>query len=191
MSFKFLRFGQPFLVYPAAFLPRPRCQPLATLPMYERLVYRDVKILTADGVTLHCYLLRYSEQRNSVCDQISSPALTADMFQTSTAIASVIHTERCNVLLLSYRGYGTSYGIPSEKGTSLGGAVAVDLASRNPNQKLALILENTFTSLPEVVRDFPIRPSFWSFMLSGQRDTLVRKHHMERLWVAACTRNRE
>ena len=79
----------------------------------------------------------------------------------------------CNVVMLSYRGYGLSTGSPSEigiridaqtaldyikehpilsqttlvgYGQSLGGAVAVDVCQRNPKHVHALILENTWVA---------------------------------------------
>lgn len=87
----------------------------------------------------------------------------------------------CNVCLLEYRGYGHSDGSPSEEGLyldaqaaleyltsrpdidsskifvfgrSLGGAVAIDLCSRaeNRDRVACLILENTFTSIPDVAK---------------------------------------
>ncbi len=90
-----------------------------------------------------------------------------------------------SVLIFDYRGYGKSTGTPSEGGIladaraarrwlaqrtkiaekevvllgySLGGAVAVDLAARDGAR--ALVLENTFTSIPDVaaqqVRSLPL-----------------------------------
>jgi len=87
----------------------------------------------------------------------------------------IFHRMRLNVLIFDYRGYGDSGGLPGEKGThsdadaawrylvdirkirpaeiivfgrSLGGAVAVRLASEhNPG---ALIVESSFTSLKEL-----------------------------------------
>ena len=88
-------------------------------------------------------------------------------------------TLKCNILLVEYRGYGMSDGIPSEEGfyqdaqaaydfvdsredldsskivifgRSLGGAVAIDLASRCDyrDRLLALVVENTFTSIPDL-----------------------------------------
>lgn len=77
----------------------------------------------------------------------------------------------CNVVMLSYRGYGFSSGHPNERGIridaqstldwvrnheqlgksvlvaygqSIGGAVAIDLASRNPRSVHSLIIENTY-----------------------------------------------
>ncbi|KAF9465466.1 Alpha/Beta hydrolase protein [Collybia nuda] len=144
---------------------------------------------------------------------------------------------RCNVLMCSYRGYGLSEGSPSEKGIqidsqtvldyltsdpnfnktpiilygqSIGGAVAIDLASRNPSKIGALILENTFTSLPSLVpHALPLLGPFsflchqkWDsaskihlipattpiLMLSGARDDLVPKAHMRALWEAVAKR---
>jgi len=143
------------------------------------------------------------------------------------------------VLMLSYRGYAHSDGLPSEKGLqidakaaldylladnelsqkpiilygqSLGGAVAIDLASRNPSKINALIVENTFTSLPDVVRGWPIIGIFsficlqkWNsasklpripktlpiLMLSGDMDQVVPRKHMHTLWKIATKRGKD
>ncbi|PPQ80128.1 hypothetical protein CVT25_001427 [Psilocybe cyanescens] len=144
---------------------------------------------------------------------------------------------RCNVLMMCYRGYGHSDGSPSEKGKflrlltvldyltsnptlkrtsiilygqSIGGAVAIDLASRNPTKIRALILENTFTSLPSLVpHALPVLGPFsflchqkWDsaskiplipattpiLMLSGARDEIVPREHMRALWEAVAKR---
>lgn len=93
-------------------------------------------------------------------------------------LASVFYSRfGCNVLMLSYRGYGLSTGSPSESGIridaqvaldfikkhpilkstlvvlygqSIGGAVSLDLASRNPKAIHALILENTWVHFSRV-----------------------------------------
>ncbi|XP_068209907.1 protein ABHD13 [Palaemon carinicauda] len=86
-----------------------------------------------------------------------------------------------NLLLLDYRGYGLSDGTPSEEGLyldaqaaisylktrldidqnkivifgrSLGGAVAVDCVSRSEisSRIAAMVLENTFTSIPDMAK---------------------------------------
>ncbi|CAG8690139.1 18269_t:CDS:2, partial [Acaulospora morrowiae] len=85
---------------------------------------------------------------------------------------------KCNVVMLSYRGYGLSEGTPSEKGLrtdaqtvlnyisehevlkhtklviygqSLGGAVSIDLVSKNEDKVAGLIVENTFLSIPKLL----------------------------------------
>eukprot|EP00899_Mesostigma_viride_P015475 jgi/Mesvir1/23929/Mv10704-RA.1 len=145
----------------------------------------------------------------------------------------------CNVFMLSYRGYGESEGTPSEKGLradaqaaldhlltredidpktvfafgrSLGGAVAAQLVHDNPGKLRGLILENTFTSIIDMVgKMFPFlrhvvgagKPlnflvrSKWHtlgiigdiqepvLLLSGSLDEMVPPHHMKELHRAA------
>ncbi|KAG5330796.1 ABHDD protein, partial [Acromyrmex heyeri] len=98
-------------------------------------------------------------------------------------IVGLYHNIQCNILMLEYRGYGLSQGTPSEEGLymdaragidylfsrtdintneiivfgrSLGGAVAIDLATKEENlQRIwCLILENTFTSIPDMAALF-------------------------------------
>ena len=95
-------------------------------------------------------------------------------------IRDLVEKCRFNVLILSYRGYGRSEGAPSESGLkrdaaaalrylatggrpdvdptrivvfgrSLGGAVGVALAANFPEWIAALVIENTFTSVPDMV----------------------------------------
>ncbi|KAJ7772978.1 Alpha/Beta hydrolase protein [Mycena maculata] len=241
-----LWFGQPYLVYPSAFLPRPR---LIKSPEELGLSYSDLRLMTSDGAVLHCYLLRHEEQSSlhyEAEDGSDGRALgTVIMFHGNGSnygdgiyAASKLLAMRVNVLMLSYRGYGRSEGIPSEiglrldaqaaldyvgsdtelsarptilYGTSLGGAVAIDLASRNPSMVSALMIENTFTSIADVVHGLPLLGPFsflctqkWEsaakvpliprttpiLMLSGTRDEVVPKAHMEALWAVAQRRGR-
>lgn len=84
----------------------------------------------------------------------------------------------CNVLMLEYRGYGTSTGEPDEAGLmidadtglryladraetskhriivygqSLGGAVATKLVSKNQDMVVGMVLENTFLSMRKLI----------------------------------------
>ncbi|KAF7367970.1 Hydrolase-4 domain-containing protein [Mycena sanguinolenta] len=252
----FLRHGQKVLVYPSAFEKRPR---EVALPSDLGLEYSDLTLVTSDKAVLHCYLVlqaqqspvRIRENANRDFHNIDTGFIPPTSYD-SPAVATLIlfHgngmnygdlvyaakrfiMRRCNVLMLSYRGYGDSEGVPSERGlrldaqaaldhvksdpelsttptilfgTSLGGAVAIDLASRNPSSISALIVENTFTSLPGVVRDWPGIGIFsflcfqkWNsaskiplipttmpiLMLSGTQDEVVPKKHMETLWEIA------
>lgn len=96
---------------------------------------------------------------------------------------------KANVVLVDYRGYGKSEGEPSEGGLyldaeatldyvmtrpdldktkvvlfgrSLGGAVAVRLASVNPHRVAAIIVENTFLSIPHMAATlFSFLPIRW------------------------------
>lgn len=96
-------------------------------------------------------------------------------------IAKIIEENTgCNILMLEYRGYGMSTGTPNEVGLmtdaqtgldwirngketkgnrivvygqSLGGAVAIQLVAKNQeaDDVVALILENTFTSIRNLI----------------------------------------
>ncbi|KAF8645425.1 hypothetical protein AX16_007828 [Volvariella volvacea WC 439] len=92
----------------------------------------------------------------------------------------------CNIMSVAYRGYGHSTGTPSETGLrldaqtaldyvlkqpdlskniilyghSLGGAVSIDLASRNPDKIAGLIIQSTFNSIPKLMSRFPILVPF-------------------------------
>jgi fermentation-respiration switch protein FrsA (DUF1100 family) len=102
------------------------------------------------------------------------------------------------VLIFDYPGYGKSGGRPSEQGcyaaadaayawltqaakipadrvllygSSLGGGVAIDLASRRPHR--ALVVEKTFTSMPDVgQRLYPWLPVRW--LLRNRFDSLAK-----------------
>eukprot|EP00288_Rhodomonas_lens_P014413 CAMPEP_0177695300 /NCGR_PEP_ID=MMETSP0484_2-20121128/3383_1 /TAXON_ID=354590 /ORGANISM="Rhodomonas lens, Strain RHODO" /LENGTH=315 /DNA_ID=CAMNT_0019206215 /DNA_START=115 /DNA_END=1062 /DNA_ORIENTATION=- len=138
-----------------------------------------------------------------------------------------------NIFMVSYRGYGTSTGTPDEAGLkadssaviryvagrpdvdakrilllgrSLGGAVAIHAAERHPDLVKALIVENTFTSIPDMVdalmpvicwfkslvlriewRSIDVIPQLTCPILfvSGQKDELVPPAHMQALYDAA------
>jgi fermentation-respiration switch protein FrsA (DUF1100 family) len=128
-----------------------------------------------------------------------------------------------SVFAYDYRGYGTSEGTPSERnaykdidaaykyltqqlkvppkqiiayGFSVGGGVAVDLASRQP--LAGLILENCFTTVFQVVMSIPIIP-FDKFrnidkiakvdcpvlVIHGKADEVVSWSHGQKLFAAA------
>lgn len=146
------------------------------------------------------------------------------------AVGTVQHFRKlgCNVLAPEYVGYGLSSGRPGEAacrdtaeaafryaagrkdldprrlvavGYSLGGAVAVDLASRRP--VAGLVTLNTFTSMTEMVaRLYPLAPTFLlrhpfpslermarvrcpAFIAHGDADALIPPEMSARLAAAA------
>jgi fermentation-respiration switch protein FrsA (DUF1100 family) len=147
----------------------------------------------------------------------------AEDIGTNDSFASRIRDLGFNVLSYDYRGYGTSGGSPSESnayedldsafnylvatkgipseriillGRSLGGAVAVDLASRQ--MVGGLIMESTFTSAFRVVTRYPVIPldKFNSIntigsvrcpvlIIHGTNDWTIPIYHAERLFEAA------
>lgn len=138
---------------------------------------------------------------------------------------------KTNVFMVSYRGYGKSEGMPSESGIrsdakaalefvqqhpstsstsvilygqSIGGAVCIDLAKNHADAIHALILENTFTSIPHLIPSLlPLLTPFtflctemWNsgesikkignsvhmLFLSGNQDEIVPVSHMQSLY---------
>jgi len=150
---------------------------LTGTPGHAGLEYEDVWLRTADGVRVHAWFVP------------GDSAITWLWFHgnggnLSTRLENLRHLHSrlgVSVLLVSYRGYGLSEGVPSEEGTyqdaraglrhllerpgvardrivyfgrSLGGAVAAKLAAEQT--PTALILEASFPSLPRLApRHFP------------------------------------
>ncbi|KAG8814793.1 hypothetical protein FRC19_001485 [Serendipita sp. 401] len=156
----------------------------------------------------------------------------AEAYYDGVVFARILYLRlRCNVLLASYRGYGDCTGTPSEAGIqidsqtmldhvcnhevlgpspkmlyglSLGGAVAIDLASRNPELIHGVAVENTFLSLPKMLP--VLMPALGKFkflvkdkwrsevnvtkipastplvFLSGALDEIVPPEHMKQLY---------
>nr|CCA23070.1 serine protease family S09X putative [Albugo laibachii Nc14] len=140
--------------------------------------YEDVMIPTEDGIRIHAWLLK----------QFKSLAYPTIIFFHGNSgnigfrlpnAVQLFRNVKCNILLVDYRGYGHSEGVPSEIGLqldakaslsflrqhkeidqskivvfgrSLGGAVAVYLATTAPKDEVAgVILENTFLSISSMI----------------------------------------
>ncbi len=158
------------------------------------LSYEEVTLRTTDGVRLAAWYVPADAARGTV---LFCHGNAGNMSHRVGTIA-ILNRLRMNVLLFDYRGYGASEGSPSEAGTyrdaetawrhlvqqrgvapgdlilhgrSLGGAVAAQVAQKHPPR--ALILESTFTSVPDVARGmFPWLPV--RLLARIQYDTLER-----------------
>jgi fermentation-respiration switch protein FrsA (DUF1100 family) len=135
------------------------------------LAYEDIRIRTADGVTVHGWMVPCEGSQVTLLFFHGNAGNIGDRVEN----VKRLHEVGIRVFILDYRGYGHSEGSPSEKGLyedaqaayayllsradvhpgriavfgrSLGGAVAVDLASRVPCWKL--IVESTFTSAADM-----------------------------------------
>ncbi|KAL1758978.1 Alpha/Beta hydrolase protein [Schizophyllum commune] len=254
-----LYYGQNYLIYPSAFPSGSRVE--VAVPTDYNLDYDSLDLETPDGVTLRCYLLVQHKDlgANKVgathIDEDVDPNLSDEDFTASRPTVIMFHGNggnhghriplarvfylkmRCNVLMMSYRGYGLSDGSPSEKGfvidaqtaldyltsdpllsrtpiilygQSIGGAVSIDLASKNPDKIAAMVLENTFMSMRSLVphvmpllgpvsflchqrwdsaSKIPLIPSSVPIlMLSGARDELVPPEHMRGLFELVVAR---
>lgn len=157
-------FEESLIFFPMRY-PDGEWQPLG-LPLEDAWFHAD------DGVRLHGWYVACEEPRAVVLfchGNAGNVTHRAEQMRALRELAGV------SVLVFDYRGYGRSDGKPNEPGLladaraarawlaqragisepeivvmgrSVGGAVAVDLASRDGAR--ALVLESTFTSIPEM-----------------------------------------
>lgn len=147
------------------------------------LKYDAVRINTADSVILDGWFVPADKSRGVILFFHGNAGNISHRLDS----IQIFNSLGLDTLIIDYRGYGASTGTPSEAGTyldaeaawrylveehrfspqdiiifgrSLGGAVAVHLASRqNP---AALIVESTFTSVPDLAAElYPWLPSRW------------------------------
>ncbi len=148
----------------------PQAELIAT-PGQLGLDYEDLVLDTADGEKLHAWYVPAGDALGTVL------FFHGNAGNISHRLESIARFQRLgqNVLILDYRGYGRSSGKPSERGTyldadaawryltvrrgvpaheiaifgrSLGAAVAIELATREPAR--ALLVESGFTSVPDM-----------------------------------------
>jgi uncharacterized protein len=147
------------------------------------LDYQDVELLSEEGVLIRGWYLPHPNPSATLLFLHGNAGNIGHRLDT----LELFHRLGLAVLIIDYRGYGESGGEPSEVGIyrdaeaawryltidrgiessrlilfgrSFGGAIAAYLASRHPHK--ALVLESTFTSLPEVAGDhFSWAPVKW------------------------------
>lgn len=146
------------------------------------LRYEDLRLTTSDGVSLGGWFVPAASPRGVLLYCHGN----GDNLSRTLEWVELYHRMGLSVLTFDYRGYGDSEGQPTEAGTyldaeaawnylvqqrnvppeqiivagkSLGGAVATHLARDHTPR--ALILESTFTSVPDLAADllwfFPTR----------------------------------
>jgi len=141
---------------------------------------RECRFETEDGIRLHGW---FAPADTPVATLVVSHGNAGNIANRAEIIRRLQRTG-FNVFMYDYRGYGMSEGTPDEEGiyrdgraafdygltlpgvdadrivlwgTSLGGAVAVDVATRRP--AAALILESTFSSAKEMAGElYPFLP---------------------------------
>ena len=143
-------------------------------PLPAESPVRDVELRTVDGTTVHARWVPHSDSKGAV---LYCPGNAGNLEMRGRAVRELSKALGESSLIFDYPGYGQSEGRPSESGCyaaadaaydwlvqsqgvpartivvygeSLGGGVAVDLASRRPHR--ALVLVRTFTSVPDVAQ---------------------------------------
>lgn len=154
---------------------------LDSTPKDISLSYEEVFFDAADGVKLWGWLVGKENARGTI---LYCHGNAGNITHRLDSIIIFHHKLQLQVFLFDYRGYGKSEGSPSEKGTyldveaawkyltetkkipadtifvfgrSLGGPIAAYIAAQKKPK--ALILESTFTSVPDVAQAiYPYMP---------------------------------
>ncbi len=157
--------------------------------------YEDIHFTSADGTKLHGW---FFPQPNSTRAILYCHGNGEDVAAVGEFAAHLSNVLPANVFAFDYRGYGQSSGSPTEPGCiadgtaaqrwlaqrlgieprdvilmgrSLGSAVAVALAVENGAR--ALVLENAFTTMPDVAAiHYPWLPVRW--VMKNRYDNLSR-----------------
>ncbi len=186
---------------------------------------KDIHLTSADGIPIHAWWWPVADSTGAILYCHGNAGNLSSRGPTLEKIRALLGE---SVLIFDYPGYGKSGGKPNEQGCyqaadaaydwlvgqhidpekiviyggSLGGGVAVDLASRKKHR--ALVLAKTFTSLPDVAQHLhPWLPVRWLmrnrfdnlgkigrctspvFIVHGTADSLVPFEHGQRLFAAA------
>ena len=209
-----------YLVYPASTAAQ------SWVPQPQGSDIQDVELVSPSGAKIHGWWLPHPTSDRTLYILHGNAGNLSWRGQTMLELRRILDTA---VLLFDYPGYGKSEGSPSEAGCydaatvgyewvtqkqnrdpkklilygeSLGGGVAVELASRKPHG--ALVLLKTFTSLPVVAAGrFWFLPVGWLmrnrmpsierigsvtgpvFMAHGDVDTVIPYALGQRLFEAA------
>ncbi len=159
---------------------------------------KDIYVKTSDGITLHGWLLK--QRMPLECPTVVS--LHGNTGNVGHRIPCVLEWYKqlgCNVLQIEYRSYGLSEGVAASEeglirdveaflkvdlgvdadniilqGRSLGGAVAIAVAARFPDLVRALIVENTFLSIPTLVSEVPLIGPLRKIWLTHEWDSQKR-----------------
>ncbi len=206
------------------YMPNVPGRTLTMTPIDVGMDYQDVSIDTADGVTLHGWFIvgRSSQVLLFFHGNAGNISHRLDSIRQFRSLG-------LSVLIIDYRGYGQSSGRTTEKGIyrdadaawryltedrgisagdivifgrSLGASVASRLAAHQ--QPLALIVESSFTSIPDIAQElYPWLPARWLSRLShatrdyvgdvrcpvlvahSRDDEIIPFHHGEAIFASA------
>lgn len=191
---------------------------------------RDVYLTGLDGKKIHARWFHHPKGTGAI---LYCPGNAGNLEHRNYAVSELAAEMDQSVLIFDYPGFGKSDGQPSELGCyaaadtayqwltktagiapekiliygeSLGGAVAVELASHRPHRALALI--RTFASFPDLAQaKVPFLPVRWMvqnrfdttdkltqcqkpiFIAHADKDKLIPQGHAERLKKASPPRS--
>lgn len=207
-------------------------EPGLRLPHEANMNYENVTVLTVDGFRLHSWLIKQDNPKDYPTI-VFFHGRSGNIGHRIPFLSILTKYCQANVFIIDYRGYGYSDGLPSERGllidslatldylftrtdidlskvfvlgNSMGGAVAIHAAAYTSQKLAGVMVENTFTSIPDVMavkvpflKDIlsKIAKNKWEsikvidkvkapmLFLSGLKDELVPPRHMQDLYKAA------
>jgi len=172
-------------------------------PRSVNLEFQDVFFTTDDNVELNGWLVL---REGAVYTVLFCHGNAGNLSHRIEKL-KFFHELGCNVFIFDYRGYGKSKGSPSEKGfykdikaaykfllscgisvdqivgygESIGGAVIVDLASKETIR--AMILDSTLTSVKAMIaRAYPFVP-YWVFSSRFASDDKIKLINIPKLII--------
>ncbi len=163
-------------------------------------MFEDASFTSSDGTQLHGWYFPCENRRATI---LYCHGNGGNVAYWASAARQIRDRVGSSVLVFDYRGYGRSEGQPTETGIlddaraarlwlarregiperqivllgrSLGGGVAVDLAATDGAR--ALILESTFTSIPDVAQTmFPLLPMRWLMETRFDSKAKIENYH--------------
>lgn len=163
--------------------------------------YEDVEITTKDKKVVHGWLIKRKDAKTvpTILHFHGNACNVSHMLYDALGMFQKV---KANIMLVDYRGYGQSEGSPTQAGLvmdaeaaldylllrrdvvdpsniflfgrSLGGAVAMELCARREGKIRAVIVENTFTSMEELVKHLsPAYAKHLSRAMTNKWDSLA------------------
>lgn len=180
---------------------------ITVTPKEAGLAFEDIYFSTADHVRLNAWLVKRATRPEEAATVLFCHG-NAGNLSDRVAKLTDFRNAGLNVFILDYRGFGKSQGRTTEKGmyadvkaaydylqtrpdiaknkiilygASMGGAAAIDLASKEP--VAALIVDSTFTSSIDMAKR--IAPLVPSFMLAVKLDSVskIKKISAPKLFI--------
>jgi len=222
------------LIYPSYIDRLPENNPEGYRnPGEKSMIYEEVNIKTSDHLNLHGWLIKTANPSKSPT-VVMFHGNAGNIGSRIPYVERLYKWCDTNVLIVGYRGYSYSEGSPSEKGlqkdslavldyafsrkdildvnriyilgSSIGGAVSIYGQSQGQYKIAGLILENTFTTMAEVVDEvmpavksvkWLLLGNYWNsieriakikspiLFISGLEDEMLPPEMMNRLYKAA------
>ena len=195
-------------------------------PAQEGIIYEEVFLETLDGQELYGYFLPARSQTSKTVIYLHGNAENVSIWYT--ACTEIQKQVLANFLIVDYRGYGKSTGKPTIEGVildaqamykflidrgynaddislygrSIGGAIAIELATREKVR--SVVVQSSFTSLKEIAKElYPFVPevlvknNYWNsveqikkinipvLISHGDKDEIIPVSHSHKLYESA------